>query len=241
MTFFGLGSPPAGGGGGEFGEPAWEWNGTDISQFAGSASFSLGTVTPTLEVVANANGNQVSGNELRLSSTGTGQASVGYFIQDELPFVGEARDMVIEYVMGSATTSYFGFSILADDSGTAHCYNALPGVTAGWRSQVDAGVVTVPGTTPPRVITGADAERGRIYVRAIKPSGAAPRLNFIHEGLPGAVGTTHRQDVRSDFPNDPPAASWNALECKKVGLMVQASGGGALGDVRLTEMRVFVL
>lgn len=231
--------------GSELGEPVWEWNGVDATQFETSAAWTSGTVSPSITVTAAANVNQTSQNELRLSSTGTGSGGFGYFITDEIPFVGERRDMVIEWVTGpSSTTGYGGFSLMADNAGTTHCYNTFIGPTAGWRSQVDAGTVTIPGSTPARVWDGAGQCRGRCWVRGVKPSGDLPRFHFSLESLPGNGGEASysvRRDERDNYPNEPPGSSWDNLECRKFGVAVQASGGNAYGDFRLTELRVYLV
>jgi len=237
----------SGSSGGDLGTPAWEWNGTDTSQFESTASWTSGTVTPNLQVVASANVNQKATNYLEASSTGNGTGGFGYFIKDELNFTGTSRDIVLEWITApGSTTQYGGFSILADNTGASHAYNVFigPGGLAGWRSQVDNGTATIPGTTVSRIWDGSGECRGRIWVRGIKPSSAVPRFHSLMESVPGNGGVASysvRLDKRSDFPNEPPGSTWNSLGCKKVGISVQASGGNPYGSFRITEMRVYLL
>lgn len=241
-----------GGAPGPFGSLAFEWNGTDVSQFEGVSAFfdSISGSAGSLSVVASAE----FGNVLRYSSAGGSQVREVILANDPLPFTGESRDYTIEIetlvTTGGGSVSYGGVAIMCDDS-AANFHGAIhAGSVNSNRSQC----LINNGTVETASAFGSAANRfSRYTIRGAKPAAAAPHFESRIEGF----GTSSHIDGGLRRSGSSPAArgnvnpfgdgssvlgsTWDPLDCDRWGLgIVTLSGGPPNTTWDIKALRVFV-
>ena len=240
-----------GGAAGPYGTLAFEWNKTDVSQFAASPTFRVATggVAGALSVFATAE----HGNVLRYTGgagAGTGVTEV-FLANDALIFDGTKRDMMIETVMfddGAVATSTFGGVAFLCNDAADHGYAQCASVHTNNRNLcINNGVIesTASGA-------GSSADLIAQYdLHATKPAGAPPFATVI---MRGTNKTQDAENVKrtgssaaarafmSDMgDNSVLGATWNAEALDRWGICMHSDTGGVTpATADFLSIRVFV-
>lgn len=204
----------------------WEWNGSDTTQFDGSAAGTHLFTSPTLSVVADSN--LPGGNKLRFTATGAAGGGAVWLITSALSFTGNHRRYLIEYETENIDANSGGVAFLADDSGAnLHSHAWCFGIT-GETQRFDNGTWAQGNSTKTVHGLGAGSSRAlvRVHVRGFKESGSQPYWSCY------AHSETRHNVYGAGMRWDRPAfaawgSTWNTLPCNRVGLAINAGSGNA--------------
>lgn len=247
MTFVRPGT--FGGAFGHGGEQVFEWNRTDISQFSGASPdyvASAGGTTQTLSVVAVSE----RGNALRIASDGENAGLRAVWLLPAIDFDGsERRDLVIEIEYADRNVGsgrHSGVVFLANavgDHHLAYVYDSLNG----------APYIEDNGTQKALSFDSfvSDANRAVLELRSRKPSAAPPQASlYVRNQASGGMNrNAYRTGTSIAIRGNMPAmgdgtalnASWNSLDCDRVGLQIGCSGAPTAGafSADILDLRIF--
>ena len=220
----------------------WEWNGVDLTQFDGAAAFNSPGWAATLSVVAEPN--SIHGNKIRMgSAVGVGDGASVWLVTDPIVFPTVFRRIVIEATVltPNPVSGYRGWAFCADPGGGGlHALLDVHTNGSGWQSRIDAGTGVFSGSTIGASLMHQLAQEHQIKVETHlrKPAGAAPDgiVSGDSRSNQAITGRTWRiaDPGWAAFP-----ASWNALDCDRWGLAIQASGlNPAPTDYDLTSLLI---
>jgi len=224
------------------GDPVFEWNGIDTTQFENVSAFfdALSGSAGALSVVASAE----HGNVLRYSNPSGSQLTDVILAVDPLDFPDERRDFDIEIVtlgiFGTASSvAYGGAAILCDDS-AANFHGIIDAsVVNSNRSQCVINNGTVETTT---ASGSALARFASLSVRGDKPAAGPPRITTQQIGytssgnVQGGLRRTGSGSIArgSVLPYGDGAtvlgSTWNPLACDRWGIGITTLSGGPPPD-----------
>jgi hypothetical protein len=224
-------------------EPAFEWNGVDVTQFDGADAFASAGQSITLSRETDTT--HPKGGFLRIagaSSGTTGTRSCVRLATQPLP-AGGSYLLEFEVRSQGAASSYGGISFFADLSGgpgTLFAYNYLFG-GSGWKSRIDNGAMVSDGSTGNPLIATAVSGLVRVWVRGLKTGGAPPKWRINGQGHGPNIDCRSSFLKQSSYPSEPAPSGWNGLACLRWGFALQAGGGAALGTMDLDDVRIYRL
>lgn len=220
--------------------PYWEWNGTDTTQFDGTAAHNSASWDAELSVEADAN---VPGGNLLVieSATGTGIGCGVVLATDSLP-EGTTRFVVaLEIQLSPTDSGYAGVALFADDDPTYHGLHFLTGY-AGWTSRVDAGSELFTGSTPAFGMAVDAPALFAIEVVGDKVALVAPRFGAVcrveQNGTNNAVHLTQLSFGTAGGYASNLVSSWQSVDPRRFGLVIQAGAGA---DAPTAKIRRFAI